>query len=158
MDVKSIDFVVIKDEKTRFLIANTITKERSLFETQQVFKKAKKVVNGNNPKMVVTDKLQSYKSIVKNECPDAIHIRCGIRDPINNNKLERYHGTWRERDKVMRGLESDMTTQQMLEYYRTYYNFIRPHSAIGNVTPAQKAGINLGLGKNRWVELLTQSL
>lgn len=77
---------------------------------------------------------------------------------VRTSKLERFHGTWRERDKVMRGLYTDITAQQMLENYRTYYNFIRPHSAIGNVTPAQKAGINLGLGKNRWVELLTQSI
>ncbi len=105
----------ILDKKTRFLIANTVTQERSLLETQQVFKKAKKNTNNHTPRMIVSDKMQSYKSVIKNECPDAIHIRAGIKDPINNNKLERFHGTWRERDKVMRGLEQDRTTQAMLK-------------------------------------------
>jgi len=51
--------------------------------------------------------------------------RGGIIDRINNNVLERHHETYRERDKVMRGLEGKETVSQMLENYRTYYNFVR---------------------------------
>ena len=85
------------------------------------------------------------------------HIHnAGIRDVINNNTLERYHGTWRERDKVMRGLKGDVTTSKMLEHYRTYYNFIREHSELGK-TPSEEAGIDLTNGKNRWMGLIKQA-
>ena len=49
-----------------------------------------------------------------------VHVQVGLRDGLNN-KLERYHGTWRERGKVMRGLKTFKTTEEMLEFYRTYY-------------------------------------
>ncbi len=82
----------------------------------------------------------------------------GIRDRINNNKLERYHGTYRERDKVMCGLEGKETATQMLENYRTYYNFIREHSSLDGHTLSEIAGINLNLRRNKWMGLIKQSL
>ncbi len=147
----------ILDEKTRFLIANTTTKQRSILETEKVFHKAKGNVKGK-PRMIITDGMPSYKGVVRSEFPEAIHIHnAGIRDAINNNKLERFHGTYRERDKVMRGLCNDNTAEQMLENYRTYYNFIRTHQTLGK-TPAEMADIDLELGKNRWVGLIKQSI
>jgi len=149
----------ILDTKTRFLIANTITEQRSILETEKVFHKAKGNVEGK-PSMIVTDKMNSYPHVIKREFPEAIHIQAGIRDAINNNKLERFHGTWRERDKVMRGMQNDETAEQMLNNYRTYYNFVRKHSALDNRTPSEVAGIDLGIEneKNRWVGLIKQSL
>jgi hypothetical protein len=39
----------------------------------------------------------------------------------------------------------------MMDANRIYYNFIRPHSALNSQTPAEKAGIDLGLGEgNKW--------
>lgn len=147
----------VLDEKTRFLIANTITKERSLIETEKVFHKAISNVE-NKPRMIVTDKMNAYPYAIKENYPETIHIKAGIRDAINNNKLERFHGTWRERDKVMRGLKTDATTEEMLENYRTYYNFIRPHMGLNGKTPAEVAKIDLELEKNRWIGLIEQSL
>lgn len=108
--------------------------------------------------MVITDKLNSYKGTVAKEFPDSIHIRAGIRDAINNNKLERFHGTWRERDKVMRGLCRDETAGQMLENYRTYYNFVRPHMAMGNKTPSEIAGLDICSNENKWIGLIEKSM
>ncbi|MGC9308557.1 MAG: integrase core domain-containing protein [Thermoplasmatota archaeon] len=69
--------------------------------------------------------------------------------PINNNVLERFHSTWRERDKVMRGLFDDGSAERMLEHYRTFYNYIRPHMSLDNKTLAEVAGIDVAEGKNR---------
>jgi len=57
----------------------------------------------------------------------------------------------------MHGLEGKETASQMLENYQTYYNFVSEHSILSN-TPAEMAGLNLTLGRNRWMRLITQSL
>jgi len=46
----------------------------------------------------------------------------------------------------------------MNENMRIYYNFIREHSALDGLTPAEMAGINLNLGRNKWMGLIEQSL
>ncbi|MDD5778671.1 MAG: DDE-type integrase/transposase/recombinase [Candidatus Thermoplasmatota archaeon] len=146
------------DKKTRFLIANAVTIHRSDLSAKVVLKKAKELAGGN-PKDIVTDGLASYPKAIRDVFEGQVtHIgNVGIRDTINNNTLERYHGTWRERDKVMRGLDSDATAEQMLENYRTYYNFIRRHTALGGKTPAEMAYIDLNLGQNKWLSLIQQA-
>jgi hypothetical protein len=37
---------------------------------------------------------------------------------------------------------------------RIFYNFVRPHTALDEQTPAQAAGIDLKLGGNRWMALI----
>lgn len=54
----------ILDEKTRFLIANTLTKERSILETRKVFSKAIGTVEGK-PRMAITDGMTSYPAVVR---------------------------------------------------------------------------------------------
>ena len=75
-----------------------------------------------------------------------------------NNRVERYHGTWKERCKVMRGLENTDTSKEMLQNYRTYYNFFRPHQALNGCTPSEMAGINFNNGNNKILSLLEKSL
>ena len=75
---------------------------------------------------------------------------------MNNNKVERFHNSFRERDKTMRGFWNDKTAQAYSSGFRTYYNFIRPHTTLGT-TPAIFSGIDLNLGQNRWLSLIKQS-
>jgi hypothetical protein len=42
--------------------------------------------------------------------------------------------------------------------HQLYYNFIRPHQALNNYTPAHFANIYLNLGEKKWENLLMQSL
>ncbi len=86
------------------------------------------------------------------------HIRLeSIKKKPNNNKVERFHNTFRERDKVMRGFKSKHSTEILSEGFRTYYNFIKPHMGISNLTPAQASGISLHLDRNRWLSLIRKS-
>lgn len=117
-----------------------------------------------NPHILVTDGLQAYKQAFTNEFYDntrkdiPMHIHnAGIRDTGNNNVIERYHGTLRERDKVMRGFKSEETAKVTINGFRNYYNFIREHSELGT-TPAEMAGLDLNLGRNRWMDLLRRSV
>jgi hypothetical protein len=71
--------------------------------------------------------------------------------------VERLHGTIRQRNKVMRGLDDEATAQTMMDGLRLYYNFIRPHSALDGKTPAQKAKIISNLESESWVSLIKKA-
>lgn len=145
----------VLDADTRFLITSKLTQFRSRTEARETIKEAK---NGNRePKTIVTDKLNAYKYAIRDEFPNAKHIIYrGFKDGTQNNKIERFHGTFRERDKVMRGLKSVKTAQNFVEAFRNYYNFLRPHQTLG-MTPAQATGIELGLKGNRWLSIISKA-
>lgn len=153
----------ILDADTRFLIANQVTKERSIEDTRKVFEQAKQITD-DRPETVITDGLWSYEKAIKKELhshriPKVRHIRLNsIRDKIQNNKIERFHNTFRERDKTMRGFKKE--NNSMTNGFRTYYNFVRPHQALNGKTPSDVAEIDLGISKNdnRWMELLKKSI
>lgn len=152
------------DEETRFLIANNITKERTIPEAREIFSKAKEVAK-NKPEFIITDGLPSYKEAIIKEFhswrkPQVNHVKLeSIRSKrANNNLVERYHSTFRERDKVMRGFKTEDTAKKFSEGYRTYYNFVRKHQGIDGKTPSEMADLGLGLNRNRWLSLLRQSL
>ena len=72
--------------------------------------------------------------------------------------IERYHGTYRARDKVMHGMDNIESAAKMMEYWRTYYNFILEHISLGGITPANAIGIGIGTSQHRWMNLLEKSL
>ena len=54
----------------------------------------------------------------------------------------------------MRGFKGEKNAEFLAESYRTYYNFIRPHEALGGLTPSQMAKIKSRNERNRWISLL----
>jgi transposase InsO family protein len=50
--------------------------------------------------------------------------------------MERLQGTDRERDKVMRAFKKGECAQKILDGFRAYHNFVRPHQALQGKTPA----------------------
>jgi transposase-like protein len=96
---------------------------------------------------IVTDGLRAYQDAIPKKfftlkAPRTEHVRIpNIRNRSNNNMVERLHGTIRQRNKFMRGLDDEETAQTIMDGLRIYYNFLRPHSALNGKTPAQKANI-----------------
>lgn len=76
----------------------------------------------------------------------------------NNNMVERLHNTVRDREKVMRGLQNKDTATDFNDSFKAFYNHIRPHMALNGETPAQRAGIDLKLGRNRWMGMIKKSI
>jgi transposase-like protein len=149
----------VMDEKTRFLLASVISKERKIEDARRAFQAAKLAAKGK-PKYVVADGLGIYRKAFNKEFYDVHrsvkHIsNVRLRGEINNNLIERLHGTVREREKVMRALKKEETP--IVDGYKLYYNFIRPHQSLGGNTPAEIA-MGLDLGQNKWRELLKQAL
>ncbi|MFQ5975749.1 MAG: hypothetical protein ACE5J5_05505 [Candidatus Hydrothermarchaeales archaeon] len=42
--------------------------------------------------------------------------------------------------------------------HRVYYNFVKPHMALNGRTPAEKAELDLSLGNDKWLDLMTKAI
>lgn len=149
------------DSESRFLLASLISEGREISDARKLFQKAKEIAKAK-PSVIITDGLASYKKAIRREfgtgmTDETEHIKLeSVRSHINNNKIERFHNTFRERDKTMRGFQKNKTAQLYANGFRNYYNFIRPHTTLG-MTPAERAGITLNLGQNKWLGLIKQA-
>lgn len=54
-------------------------------------------------------------------------------------------------------MHTDESAKRLLDGNRLYYNFLRPHVGLGGLTPAENAGIDLGLVGNRWQEPISRA-
>jgi hypothetical protein len=70
--------------------------------------------------------------------------------------MERINGEARDREKVMRGLKRMNTP--ILKGTQIYHNFIKPHEGLNGRTPAEAAGLDLGLDGIRWRALIKQAV
>jgi len=132
----------IIDEKTRFLLATRVTTARTTLDAQLLMEQAEKRA-GKKPKVVITDKQNSYLDGVEIAYgSDTEHVQSSPFAPTDDTqRIERFHGTLKERTKVMRGLKSIDTAIQFIEGYLAYYNYMRPHEALDGQTPAEVAKI-----------------
>ena len=153
------------DNKTRFLLATQITKIRRIKDARGIIQKAKAVIS-QRPEIIATDKGQFYKKAIKREFvgmhrymtrADNDKVVYHATTKMDNQIIERYHGTFRERDKVIRGFKSEKTANQDIDNWKTYYNFVKPHMTFDGLTPSQMAGISIGNDRNRWLSLIKLS-
>ena len=72
---------------------------------------------------------------------------------MKRKELQNPNGVFRDREKVMRGMDHKESAQKTIDAFRIHYNFVREHSSIGK-TPAEQAGIKLDLGQNRIENLI----
>ena len=77
------------------------------------------------------------------------HVR--MSGDQNNNRMERLNGEIRDREKVMRSLKKDDSA--ILDGYRIFHNYIRPHMGLDGKTPSEVAGIEVK-GKDKWLTLI----
>lgn len=145
------------DTKTRFMIDMYLSPSVDHYQGSKFFERIKKSVK-TIPEVITTDSHKAYLTPLKQHFPNAIHLKIKhISIRPNNSFIERFHGTIKNRTKTMRGFNEYKSCQNWLTLFQIYYNFLRPHMALGDKkhpkTPAQDAGINIHLPK-RWVSLI----
>jgi putative transposase len=137
----------ILDAGSRYLLATHVSRTRSITETRRPIKKAKRVMS-QKPEEILTDGMTSYPDAIMKEFYNrkagpkqrSPHKRVpSIKSWNSNNRIERLHGTQKERIKVMRGFDNPEATKAILEGWRTHYNLVRVHTRLGT-TPGQFVG------------------
>jgi len=154
----------VLDGETRFLLATHISENRSIMNARIPMKKAKQQTP-ERPKQVFTDGMQTYHKAVGREFgknhgdPSGYwtpHVRVpSIRAPLSNNKIERFHGSEKERIKVMRAFDQNDGCGNIMEGFRVHYNLIRNHQAL-SITPGEAAGLPR-IDGFRWLEILKKA-
>lgn len=150
---------------------------RSLDEFDEFFKELKASIGGQvrevfmrekhkpaeKRKLVtfVTDKLGQYRSAFNRyfyriaKLVHGVPIACrkyGLKH--NNNPIERHNQDIKQRYKTMRHFKSAASAEAFLKLRRVFYNCIRSHRKLRGKKPADLAGINLDLGRNRLAGLI----
>ena len=143
----------VMDYDTRYVLASHLSPNRGEKDAILVFEKAVKANGGVVPKTITTDGLGSYGAAISLIFPHTKHfVSKGIYELVNNNRSERLQGTFRQRTKVMRGLQSQRTGQDTLDGFVIDYNHFRDHEAHKGETPAKAAKVAVKL--DEWTDLV----
>ena len=117
-----------------------------------------KELTGKKPKVFITDGAKNFHQAFQREFythkkeTRPIHIQhIHFKRDMNNNKMERLNGEFRDREKVMRGLKK--TDSPIISGYQLYHNYIRNHMGLDGKTPAEACGIKIE-GENKWMTLI----
>lgn len=151
----------VMDRRTRFITSTHLSKAREMGDAVKIFRESKRKLV-QKPRTVITDGMMAYPRAVRKafwRYPNTEHRKLvKFADKVNNNPIERFHGTVRERTKVMRGFDQLDSARLILSGMVSYYNFIRPHMGLNGLTPAEASGLDLGLnGGNRWMQLISMA-
>ncbi len=132
----------IIDTKTRFLLSSHISDTRTIRDARILVEQASKRA-GKTPKVIVTDKLASYIDGIELAFgADTKHVKAKtLTSEPAKQLIERFHGSLKDRTKVMRGLKSKESASEILNGWLVWYNFMRPHESLDGKTPAEKSGI-----------------
>lgn len=148
------------DDGTRFWISSLVSQRREIEDARRVYQDAKQKTG--IPKAIIHDGLPSYNEAFQKEYftlknPRVKNIRSvSVRNEGLNSVVERLNGTMREREKVMRGMNTRESAQKIIEAMRIHYNFCREHSTLGK-TPAEASGIKIE-GENKLLTLIQNSI
>jgi len=152
---RNIWFFDVIDEKTRYLLASRLSTSRTTKEAALVMNEAKRKA-GKAPKRIITDKLAAYIDGIELVFgADTKHIQSKPFTDVNStNVIERFHGTLKDRTKVVRGFKNMDTAKLLTQAWLVHYNFFKEHTTLGDVPPAVKMGAT---PIKDWAEVISQT-
>jgi transposase-like protein len=124
----------LMDSTTRFWICSRLSQRRDIQAGVELLQEAKE--RAPLPKAFIHDGLRTYDEAYQREyftlsTPRIQNVRSiGSSHEGLNSKVERLNGTMRDRETVMRGLDTAKKSQELVDAMRIHYNFIRPHQAL----------------------------
>ena len=132
----------VMDLETRYVYASHLSRRRDAREATAVFRKALKNAD-KPPETITTDGLGSYGVAIEDLFgADTKHfVSQGIYELVNNNRSERLQGSFRQRTKTMRGLQTRATGQRYLDGWVLDYNLFKDHEALKGKTPGEVADV-----------------
>jgi transposase-like protein len=141
------------------MVAIHISEDRDGKEAIDFFRKSLELAK-TKPQVLITDGLwayaKAYKKVFwvryKTERPEYIRS-LGIRSGATN-KVERLHGTLKDKTKPLRGFKKLDSTKTILTGWMTHYNLVRPHLALNKNPPAKITNIPI---KNDWKTIIQQA-
>jgi putative transposase len=132
----------VMDSETRYILASHLSPTRDGRAARAVIRKALESADAP-PRTIKTDKWRAYIKPIKELAPDAQHIQSqGLSAEVNNNRSERLQGTYRDREKTLRGLDSIQSGQRYLDGWTLQYNLFRDHHSLGGRKPAEAAKVD----------------
>jgi transposase-like protein len=147
----------LMDDETRFWIAKEVANTKYTADLQPLFKKGQQFAD-KKPQTLITDGAPNFHEAYLKEFRTmkletrTEHIQeIRMAGKVHNNKMERFNGQVRDRERVMRTLEKPDTP--ILTGMRIYHNYIRPHKGLHYKTPAEAAGIEVK-GKDKWLTII----
>lgn len=131
------------DDASRFLVASHLSRSRTMKDAVTVLTRGRRIAD-RAPRLILSDGLASYPDAVERVWgADTRHVRSmGFKEPINTNLIERFHGTLKQRTKVMRGMQNLETARLVMDGWLVHYNFFRPHESLKGQTPGVVARAN----------------
>ncbi len=127
----------IIDSETRFVLGFHLSPQRDSIQAFSLLNAVKPV---GSPKAIVSDRYSSYKVPIKSIF-DVTHICVeSFKDDISNNLIESFNKQFKAWYKTKQGFNSFDSANNLISMFVFFFNFIRPHSALSGLTPAQVAG------------------
>jgi len=151
-------FIDVMDTRTRYMLSSGFFYSRGEKEFNEVLRLSKNK-STNETLRFETDGLNVYPRVLrkvynyKKHSKKFTHKVTKSTDKSFNWKIERLHGSVRERTKIMRQFGSLHSAKAIMKGFEIYYNFCRKHQGI-KCFPYELAIPDLKLGKNKWAELI----
>lgn len=54
-------------------------------------------------------------------------------------------------------MSGDLIVEEIMNGFRTYYNFVKPHQSLNGKTPVEASGLDLDLEENKWLDLIRRA-
>ncbi|MBI2629502.1 DDE-type integrase/transposase/recombinase [Candidatus Pacearchaeota archaeon] len=166
------------DSKSKFILAHLFVEKRTKKKCIEFLKQIKDTcynqiltkyyiakyneTKSKNKVKFVCDKFANYKSAFNKLFYRIAELEFGV--PIackkynfehNNNPIERYNGKTKDRIKSIRsGFKNFEDAKCFIDLRRIIYNYVNPHQELKGKTPAENAGINLKLERNKLLNLI----
>ena len=135
------------DSETRFVIGFHLSPHRDSPQAVSVLNEASK---HGTPSAIVSDRYSAYKVPIKSVFDGVKHIRvASFKDDISNNLIECFNKQFKAWYKTKQGFSSFESANNLISMFVFFFNFVRPHSALNGLTPAQVAGLNLSNKRKR---------